>query len=289
MTGLVVRDLTPKFGAEISGLEPKIPLDSETLQQLRALFDEKALLVFRDFEIDRPFQYYLSYAIIGREPPVQDPTNAPKRESLVSNRTENAIAPVGRLLWHSDMMWCDEACELISLYGLEIGQPAPPTLFISAAQAWKSLPTELRTQVEDRVAEHVHDISYERSGGDADVLTAQFDDDECVRQPIAYRHPRTGETVLYACQQMTSAIADIPKPESDALLESLFEHLYAEENVFAHEWREGDLVMWDNLALQHARSNVKFDGPPRTLRKTFAPIPEALKTRIPKFARAGMA
>jgi taurine dioxygenase len=287
MGNLVVRDLTPVFGAEITGLTPKIPLDSETLGELRKLFDEKALLVFRDIDVDRPFQQYLSYAIINRDPPAQDPTVNPKRESVVSNKVENAIAPVGRLLWHSDMMWSGEACELISLYGLEIGQPAPPTMFVSAAHAWKTLPDDLRARAENHVAQHVHDISYERSGGDADVLTAQFDDDDCASMPIAHRHPRTGETLLYVCQQMTSAIVDLPKAESDELLETLFEHIYAPENVFAHQWRKDDLVMWDNLALQHARANVQAEGPPRTLRKTFAPMPAWLKTHLPQFARAG--
>jgi alpha-ketoglutarate-dependent taurine dioxygenase len=58
------------------------------------------------------------------------------------------------------------------------------------------------------------------------------------------------------------------------LLEALFEHLYApEDKVLAHHWRTGDLVLWDNLALQHARPNVGIEGPTRTLRKTFAPPP----------------
>lgn len=286
MASLEVRDLNQIFGAEIFGLQPKIPLDDATLQQLRKLFDERALLIFRDVEIDRDFQYYLSYAIIGREEPKQDPS-LPKRESFISNKEENGIAPFGRLLWHTDMMWCEEACELLSLYGKEVGQPSAPTVFVSAAQAWKTLPDHLRTRVENLTAEHVHDLSYERSGGDATVLTAQFDDDDRTSLPVARRHPRTGETLLYVCQQMTSGIAGMPKAESDALLEELFEHLYAPENILQHDWRKGDLVMWDNLALQHARGNVEADGPPRTLRKTFAPMPEFLKTRQPQFARAG--
>jgi alpha-ketoglutarate-dependent taurine dioxygenase len=286
MASLEVRELNPVFGVEISGLEPKIPLDEATLQQLRKLFDERALLVFRDIEIDREFQYYLSYAIIGREQPYQDPS-APKRESLISNKEENGIAPFGRLLWHTDMMWSEEACELLSLYGKDVGQPSPPTLFISAAQGWRTLPDHLRAKVENLTAEHVHDLSYERSGGDETVMTAHFDDDDCTRMPVAHRHPRTGETLLYVCQQMTSGIAGLPKDESEALLEELFDHLYAPENIFQHEWRKGDLVMWDNLALQHARGNVEAEGPPRTLRKTFAPMPEIFKTRQPQFARVG--
>lgn len=286
MANLQVRDLSPVFGSEVKGLEPRIPLDDETLQQLRKLFDERALLIFPDVEIDRDFQYYLSYAIIGREEPKQDPS-LPKRESYISNKEENGIAPFGRLLWHTDMMWTADACELLSLYGKDVGHPSAPTVFVSAAHAWKTLPEHLRARVEKLDAEHVHDLSYERSGGDETVLTAQFDDDDCTRLPVARRHPRTGETLLYVCQQMTSAIAGLPKEESDALLEQLFDHLYAPENVLQHDWRQGDLVMWDNLALQHARGNVEADGPPRTLRKTFAPMPEIFKTRQPQFARVG--
>jgi alpha-ketoglutarate-dependent taurine dioxygenase len=289
MANLVVRDLGPVFGAEVSGLEPKVPLDADTVKQLRKLFDEKRLLLFRDIDVDREFQTYLSYAIIGREAPVQDPSAPPKRESFISNKLETGIAPFGRLLWHTDMMWHAEASELLSLYGVDVGQPSPPTMFVSAENAWKTLPADLKARVENRDAEHVHDISYERSGGDANVLTAKFDDDDCVRMPVANRHPRTGETLLYVCQQMTSGIADLPKEESDELLETLFQHLYAPENILKHEWRQGDLVMWDNLALQHARPNVETEGPARTLRKTFAPMPEIFKTMTPQFGKAGVA
>jgi taurine dioxygenase len=289
MTNLVVRDLAPAFGAEISGLAPKIPLDGETLGELRRLFDERALLVFRDIEVDQAFQNYLSYAIIGREVPKQSPSVDPKRESFISNRTKNGISPSGRLLFHTDMMWCGDACELLSLYGVEVGQPAAPTMFVSAAKAWETLPADLRERVGTREAKHIHDLSYERSGGDPTVQFAKFDDDDCVAMPIAHRHPRTGETILYVCQQMTSDIVGLPKDESDELLEALFEHLYAPENVVVHDWRRGDLVIFNNLSLQHARGNVLADGPPRTLRKIFAPMPESLQTMQPHFALVGAA
>jgi hypothetical protein len=71
MTELEVRDLNPLFGAEIIGFEPKMPLDDATLLKLRALFDDKGMLVFRDLDTDREFQNYLSYALIGKEPPAR--------------------------------------------------------------------------------------------------------------------------------------------------------------------------------------------------------------------------
>jgi len=290
MTELQARPLNPVFGAEIIGFKPETPLDPQTLQTLRDLLDDKSLLLFRDLKIDNAFQNYLSYALIGRElPPAGSPGyRDPEKKSYISNKEEAGIAPFGRLLWHSDMMWSDQPCELLSLYGVDVEQPSQPTVFVSAAEAWKTLPADLKARVEGRFAEHVHDISYERSGGDTDVMTAKFDDDDKVRLPLPQRHPRTGQPLLYVCQQMTAGIADMPKAESDELLEKLFQHLYAPQNIFEHHWREGDLVIWDNLALQHARPNVKSEGPARTLRKTFAPMPVMTKTKTPVFGRVGM-
>ena len=55
-----------------------------------------------------------------------------------------------------------------------------------------------------------------------------------------------------------------------------------------HEWRQGDLVVWDNLTVQHARGNVEIDGPERTLRKVIGPIPAQIGMSKPKMVQAGV-
>ena len=105
---------------------------------------------------------------------------------------------------------------------------------------------------------------------------------------MGLEHPRTGKTVLYASQQMTSGIDGLAPDESEALLDELFAHLYRSDVVYEHEWRNHDLVAWDNIAVQHARPNVTLEGPVRTLRKVFAPIPpRTANPSKPKFATAG--
>ena len=86
---------------------------------------------------------------------------------------------------------------------------------------------------------------------------------------------------------MTARVVEIDDPEeSEALLQELFAHLYGPANTFEHAWRSGDLVAWDNLAVQHARGPVQQDGPTRTLRKVISPIPViAGMAETPKFAR----
>ncbi|SFF96568.1 taurine dioxygenase [Novosphingobium sp. CF614] len=292
MASLQVKEIRPGFGAEISGVEPKVPLPDDVIAQLRQLFDERGLLVFRDIDADLRFQTYLSLLLIG-EDPLANPAEsldspAARRELLVSNREEGGNAPVGRLLYHSDYMWRDDVFRLLSLYGLKVEQPTSPTMFVSAAHGWDTLPDDLRARVEGLYAIHGQDASYQqRSGGDADVLVSKFDEAETIRLPIGHRHPRTGRTILYVTPQFTQRIDGMEEAESEALLGELFDHLYRPEAEITHQWRERDLVMWDNIALQHARPNVTYEGPARTLRKTFAPPPSANASKRPRFTTVG--
>jgi alpha-ketoglutarate-dependent taurine dioxygenase len=277
MSAITARDLSPAFGSEVSGLEPRIPLDDVTIAALRALFDARGLLVLRDLQLDIRFQTYLSELLIGNDVPDPDALFV-KDNFLISNREPTGAAPYGRLLYHSDQMWSGkDRVDLISLYGREVGQPTTPTLFVSAVEGWETLPAQLREKVEHRSAIQHYDseVYRKRAAGDADVLVSTYDTGEdFVTTPVAYAHPRTGKTILYVCQQTTQRIGDLPEDESEALLDALFDHLYAKGKELAHYWQERDLVVWDNLALQHARPNVTVAGPARTLRKTLAPFPK---------------
>ena len=87
---------------------------------------------------------------------------------------------------------------------------------------------------------------------------------------------------------MTTELEGLPSDESEQILNDLFDVLYAPENSFEHDWRAGDLVVWDNLAVQHARGIVTQQGPERSLRKVTAPRPSAAMSASverPKFAR----
>jgi alpha-ketoglutarate-dependent taurine dioxygenase len=291
MTGLTVKPLTPAFGSEISGLEPRVPLDAETIAELRRVFDERGLILLRDIDADIKFQTYLSELLIGKD--VADPDALKLNDKfMISNREPQAAAPYGRLLYHSDQMWSPtDRCDLISLYGKEVGQPATPTMFVSAVNGWKTLPANLKTKVEGHSAiQHYDAETYRRrADGDTDVLISTYQTGEdFVTTPIDFTHPRTGETILYVCQQTTQSINGMTAEESEAVLNDLFDHLYAPATEFAHHWQQGDLVYWDNLAVQHARPNVATEGPARTLRKTMAPMP-GRKIEGPKYANMATA
>jgi alpha-ketoglutarate-dependent taurine dioxygenase len=290
---LQLNDLTSAFGTEITGLDPRAALaDAETTQRLRDLFDSRGVLVFRDVDVDQRTQANLVRALIGLGPLAPEESGSARANGdpfYVSNKEPDGGAPFGRLLFHSDMMWSEHTFQVLSLYGVEIEPPVSPTLFASAADAWTTLPPELRAEAERHSAVQGHNENERaRAENDPDVLITTFDNLPTRTTPIKYPHPRTGAPVLYVSQQMTCAIESVPSSDSEALLERLFDHLYRNESIYEHEWRHHDLVAWDNIAVQHARPNVTVEGPVRTLRKVFAPLPpRSANPARPKFATAG--
>jgi len=90
--------------------------------------------------------------------------------------------------------------------------------------------------------------------------------------------------ILYVRQQMTHEIVGLAPEESENLLQELFAHLYNPGMIYEHRRRNGDLVIFDNTATQHARGYVDANGPTRTLRKAIAPIPN-MAAQMPRYAK----
>ena len=77
--------------------------------------------------------------------------------------------------------------------------------------------------------------------------------------PVVRTHPVTRRKCLFICDGCTYQILGIPESESAALLRTLFDHFLKPEFLYRYKWRVGDLVMWDNCAVQHKAS---FDYAP---------------------------
>jgi len=291
MDELEIRDLAPALGAEVVGFVPKAPLDDDICQQLRRAFYERGLLVFRDLDIDEAFQRYFAYTLIGQEPPGDEPeggTVANRRVMFVSNKEPGGGAPYGRLLFHCDTMWSENPYQSLSLYGVDVEQPSAPTLFVSMAHGWDTLADDLKARVADLNAVQGHTTVYANRGGDEHVIDSVFDAPVSITTPVARPHPRTGRTTLYVSQQVTLELDGLGSEENEELLEKLFAHLYDPQYVYAHDWHNGDLVIWDNQAIQHARPNVVLEGPTRTLRKVFAPALDSVALGLqPRFSKVG--
>lgn len=273
MAGLRVRALTPAFGAEVSGLKPAESLDDATCRELQQLIRERELLLFRDFDIDRRFQTYLAELLATEgqpDPAVVDANAARQSNFYISNRLENAAAPFGELLFHSDAMWSPGPYDILTLWAQDVVPPVTPTRFASVTHAWETLPDDLRARVEGRSVVQTNQVQ-ERGEAEARILLATRDE-ITTTTPIGHRNPRSGRTMLYVCSMMTGHVVGLPADESEELLAALFAHIERPDDTWQHDWRNGDLVVWDNQAVMHARGDVAAEGPARTLRKAGSPV-----------------
>jgi taurine dioxygenase len=289
MIDFQVRELHPAVGVEIEGLDLSREFDQETVGALRDLFDRTGLLLLRSIDISPEDQSYLVGLLIGSRAPANRAAavaNTHTYSNYVTNKDQDGYAQFGELLFHCDMMWSANAFELISLYGYKVEPPTVPTRFSSMVHGLQSLPAGLRARIEGLRA--VHETGQQRRGEHKDQLVVpQHEVLRSTVKPVVWQHPRTGRPLLFVSQQMTARIEGLAPDESELLLEQLFAHLYRPEVVCDHEWRQGDLVVWDNLTVQHARGNVEIEGPERTLRKVIGPIPVQTGISKPRMVPAG--
>ena len=87
-----------------------------------------------------------------------------------------------------------------------------------------------------------------------------------VRQSLVRTHPSTGRKSLYLSSHAGS-IVGWPVPEARFFLRDLVEHATQRQFVYAHAWRVGDLVMWDNRQTMH-RARPFPAHEPRDMRRT---------------------
>jgi taurine dioxygenase len=253
-----LRKLEP-FGVEIGDSLSSL-LDLSGTSSLRRALARHHLVVLRGSELDDDTQVQLTAQLgrVMREPATEQP------RSFVSNVREGAVAPSGELVWHQDGAFLQRPFPAIALYGVDVEPDAAPTLFASNARAFALLPPPTRARVQGLQARHVFTsdlaASYTRSAFDerGTAFSAEH--------PVVMHEPTTGAPFLYVNGLMTSVITDAGEP-CEGMLEELLGTIYDDGNVVEHHWSTGDLVIWDNLAVQHRRPAATSDAV-RDLRRT---------------------
>ncbi len=254
-----VRPLSTALGVEIRDASAGELLRSHR-REIRALVDAHHLVCVRASGASAAEQVGLCRAI----GPVVAESGDGSGTMLVSNTREDAIIREGALLFHSDLAFTAEPMLGIGLQAIELPPSGTVTRFANAARALERLPGDLRARIEGLHALHLFSLTTQR--GDARYRDAETPAGEPrAVHPVVLRNPRKGSHVLYVSRMQTDRIVELDPDESETLLAELLEGLYAPDNVYAHHWEPGDLLIWDNHDLQHAR-----DVPgelPRTLRR----------------------
>jgi taurine dioxygenase len=252
------------FGAQVLGLDVTESVDAATIARLVEAFRRYHLLLWRDCTALDPERQVEICSWFGELHAI-DGSGKPRGEGRGWNVLDNAH-PSGRdiLPFHSDISFMPVPYEGLSLYPTALPNEPTTTCFASNAVAWQALPNNLRARIEGRRARHHYDSATE--------MTPDWPPLEQWR-PVCTPHRFTGELLLYVTQFHVDAIEGMGQAESQATLDELFAVLYAPERVYEHRWRLGDLIVWDNVAVQHSRRrHASPDEGPRVMQRvSFGP------------------
>ncbi|MEO0960892.1 MAG: TauD/TfdA family dioxygenase [Pseudomonadota bacterium] len=250
-------------GAEIRGLDVRT-LDDATFLALRQEWLTHKVLLFRGQSMtdDDLVAFAKRFGPLDLAPASATDNVGSQEKSrpdiwIISNVVEDG-KPIGALgsdeaEWHTDMSYVDEPPMASVLYSLEIPPSGGDTSFANMVTALEALPDDLRAKIEGRVANH--DSSYTsvgelRVGAEpvTDVTKAPG-----ARHPIIRTHPESGEKALYLGRRSNGWIVDMDSAENEALLDALWAHCADPRFSWTHQWRTGDLLIWDNRSLNHKR------------------------------------
>jgi taurine dioxygenase len=230
------------------GLEVKVDLSATfsaaEKQALRQLYQRDGLILVRNQKLSMD-QQIEACSIFG-------PVLRNRENYIVSNVREDGLLGTRELLFHSDVPYVPAPYLGGSLHALEVDAGVSATRFASGFKAYDRLPTELRRRIDALNALHVRARAFTRRTRLTDLIPT----DNCAVHALVGRQKDTERSYIFACLDMTACVIGMPEQASDLLLEELFSYLYAEEQIYDHVWRPGDIVIWDNLAVQHARKAI---------------------------------
>jgi taurine dioxygenase len=261
-----LRPLSPALGAEFLGIDLRDPIDDALKHNFLDAWHQHLVLLLRNQTLDEEAQVRfaetfgtLAKTTSGRAFSVKHPS-----VMLVSNIREDGkpigALPDGEMHFHTDQCHQATPAKATMLYAIEIPSKGGNTLFANAYAAYETLPEDIRQRIAGRRALNAYT-------SDTMLRSANYDDAKSSRwHPVLRTHPATGRKALYVNRLMTREIEGLPREESEAILQKLFDHQEQPKFVYEHVWRVGDIVMWDNRCTLHARSDFSA-GERRLLRR----------------------
>jgi taurine dioxygenase len=253
-----LRDLPCPFGTEVRGVDLREPLDADQVEQLRGVFDRRHLLLFPEEAVTGAEQVAFCRHFGPISPESRDGF------AYVSNVHPAGILREGAIRFHSDLAFTSDPVHALCLHALEVPQAGAPTLFADASGVLDRMQPSLRARLEVHSIVNLYDFTLptDRRMRERNVMPGS----PVVERPMVSRHPRTGRPVVNANALQTDRVVGLTEDESESLLTELFGVLYAADNVVTLDWNVGDLVIWDNLAIQHERPEFP-SLEPRTMQR----------------------
>ena len=242
-----VDKLTPIIGAELGGVD-LTQISNRQMDEIHRALAENCVIFFRDQHMtpEQHLAFGRNFGDLHIHPAAP---HAPGHEELMVIHADKNSPRANGEGRHSDVS-CDPTPPMGSI--LYIKQTPPKggdTLFASMYAAYEALSDRMKKYVEGLTAIHDGEENYRGTYAYAGVDDKQ--DYPRAEQPVVRTHPVTGKKALYVNRGFTKRLVGVPRDESRAMLEYLYEH--AENPLFQcrFRWQPNSVAFWDNRCVQH--------------------------------------
>jgi taurine dioxygenase len=259
-----LKKLAPAIGAQVLDVDLSRPMNDALFRDIEQAWHEHCILLFRGQTLDdlqqvefaarfgelaHTLKAYEGGKIQGGKihPALMFVTNEKKDGKYVG------ALPDGEMFFHSDMCYLERPLSASMLFAMALPPEGGDTIFASMYAAYDALPDDLRQRLEGREAVHSYEPGYGTSNVNMRIKAPSSPTAHSFAHPVIRTHPATGRKALYVNRLMTEYIVGMPREESDALLERVFDHQEQPQFQYEHRWQLGDLLVWDNRCTLHAR------------------------------------
>jgi taurine dioxygenase len=269
---ITVRPLSYALGAEIQGVDLAGPLSNSEFDQIHRAFLERGILLFREQRITREQHIAFSrrFGELDRHdslprdrhpdyPELLLVTNIPEKDGK-----ESASKYTGQQ-WHSDMSFTLEPSLGSLLRGITIPPVGGDTMFTNMTMAYEALSDGMKRMIEPLHA--IHTGRRKVLDADTEREKEQKKLNPPIAQPVVRVHPETGRKALYIGEKV-SCFVGMTEEESRPLIDYLVKHATRPQFVYRHQWKQDDIILWDNRCTMHIALGDYQDGEIRHLERT---------------------
>ncbi|MBH68376.1 MAG: taurine dioxygenase [Rhodospirillaceae bacterium] len=244
-----VTPLTPRIGAEVTGINLTKALGNQQFQELHDALMEHSVLFFRDQDVD--IEQHKNFGRLfgelhihpGSPPPPGHP------EILIVHADKNSKHVAGEN-WHSDVT-CDEEPPMGSILHLwEVPKSGGDTLFASMEAAYDSLSDRMKNYLGGLTATHSGEQVYRGRYNNKDHDDANISYPKNIH-PVIRTHPITGKKSIFVNKTFTTRINELPREESEGILSFLYSHCAKPDYQVRFKWQSHSIAFWDNRCVQH--------------------------------------
>ncbi len=256
-----ITPLTEHTGAEVHGVDLRKPLDDATHEALNQAFVDRHVLVIRDQEFT-PEDFKTAAQVFGMlQPHDKKARHLPGYPDVyfVSNdEFVNGRRIIPGETFHTDHSNHPAPPKATTLFAVQLPSRGGDTQYVNMHRAYEELPDQTKQRIDHLKAVHVYISKYSpRPLGAIDEDSVRALPPPGVH-PIVHTHRDNGRKALFLNPVRMESIVGMPDQEALALIDQLMQHATQERYEYRHQWRTGDMVIWDNRSVMH-QANPDYD------------------------------